>query len=171
MIHPYNVIIDPQGLYYFITDTNLKYFCRFTRRTQDLSPMLGIYDIDVYEFEFYFFNPNADKRVSESLDCRISKTIIDLVSSFFTSELRVIVFICDNADGRHEGRDLLFNKWHEEAKELFLRIPVTLDMQICEGLSQTIFGCVLVQHTFPFMNILKTELIDEADGIFIEKYT
>ena len=125
MIHPYPLQSDAEtGVYYFTTANQVKYVCRFRNVNQILSPVLGIYDLDIYDFDFYP-EINSDQKIK--FDEAICLTICELFTKFFTTDLRVLVYICDSIDGKHQGRDNLFRKWHKKnVANLLYRIPVEI---------------------------------------------
>ncbi len=57
---------------YFQTDNHLNYYCRVHNHTKNLSPVIGIFDIEVHELEFYSETPIGNKRIE---DQRVKATI------------------------------------------------------------------------------------------------
>lgn len=83
------------------------------------------YQIVFYETgETYFSDyPNIKKLLYEisfspdtryrGQDNRISITIVDIVQTVLRSG-KIIMFVCDSADGKHKGRHKLFGTWFEK---------------------------------------------------------
>ena len=164
MILPYPLENDAEtGLYSFTTNKNVRYICRFRDVTSRLSPLLGIYDLEIFDFDFYPENEPQDK---VKFDAAICMTICDLFTRFFTSDLRVLVYICDSSDERHQYRDHLFNLWHSRhVAHLLTRIAIEISIG-----DEPTYGCALVTHQFPHMDVLQSELIDKIDEFMIDKY-
>ncbi len=164
---PYQLTVDAStGIISFSTSTETKYYCRFINQTNQLSPLLGIYDLEIYEFDF---QPNSPLRGKKVRDERIKYTLCHLIEKFFiVNEKRVLIYLCDAIDGKHRGRNSLFKSWHEAELINFIdRIPITIEIE--EDL-QPIYGGVFIRKDFPHLDILNTELIDEAAGIISRKY-
>jgi len=165
LIRPYQLVNNPEtGLYSFTTDRNINYVCKFQFINPSLSPVLGIYDLEIYEFDFY---PESIHKGKDKADNRISETITNLFASFFVNNLRVLVYICDSSDGRQKERHVLFDKWHKknQADILINRIP--LEIKIEDGI---VYGCILMRHDFPHMDILERELVNKAPDIIASKF-
>lgn len=165
LILPYQVSIDVElNLYYFTTDGADTYYCRFREITNALSPLLGVYDLEIYEFEFYATNIGV-------FDARIAETICQLVTDFFENELRVMVYLCDGSDGRHKERSILFERWHRHYMRDFLnREPLDLEVANEAGDFFTNHGCILTRTDFPHPDILQRELIANAHDLVAHKY-
>lgn len=143
----------------------MEYVCRFCYVTNNLSPILGVYDIEIYDFEFYPVDPpKADIR--KVADERISATISDLIEKFFSSPSRVLVYVCDAADGRARERQFLFKQWHRKLAETIHRDELTIDIED----EYMAHGSILTRKDFPHPEILNTELKDKARGIVLAKF-
>ena len=164
MTVPYLLEFDADtGIYSFITANNIKYICRFKNVNARLSPLLGTFDIEIYDFDFY---PEAKTADRNKFDEGICVTICDLFSLFFTADSRVLIYICDSSDDRHVGRNRLFNIWYTRyVAHLLTRIDLEVSME-----DLTLLGCALVTNNFPHMGILQTELVGKIEGIVMEKF-
>ena len=135
-----------------------------------LPPLLGIYDIEVREFMFY---PDDGSMLGDKqADPRISITIIELlVHEFFIKPERVLVFTCDNSDKLIRGlcRQKLFTKWHTPFQDNYSFIEMEVDIEMVAGI-ETLYGGVVFRNDFPHPEILKTQLLDEAQGIMMQKF-
>lgn len=160
---PYQLHFDPEsGIYYFTTSKAINYLCRFRNITSNLSPILGVYDLEIYEFEFY---PESQLQQKDRFDIGVCATICDLFNRFFTSELRVLTYVCESTDERHLGRHRLFGDWHRRFVANSLE-RIAIEVKIGDT---TICGCALIQHTFPYMDVLQKEFIEKIEGVFAEK--
>jgi hypothetical protein len=134
--------------------------------------VLGIYDIEVYEFNFSCHNLDVQNCPFKTYDKQVSATISHLLLKFFTSELRVILYVCDSSDGRHKERHKLFKNWFNNLAEQanYIRIPVEIDLNDeASGLAASAHGSVITRKDFPHMEVLQKELIDEIPNIFRQK--
>jgi hypothetical protein len=169
----YNIVKGPSsGSYLFQTENGLLYVCRFQNCTREFSPVLGIYDIEVFEFDFTCHSLDAQNCAFKKFDKKVSATISYLLLKFFTNELRIIIYVCDTADGRHRERHKLFKIWFNnlEKQEDFTRIPMELDQENKDsGLAASAHGCIITRKDFPHPEVLQRELIDKAASIIGQK--
>ena len=169
----YKIAFDPTlGSYHFRTENGLTYLCGFRNRTRDLSPVLGIYDIVVWEFYFYCYNTDEQSVIHKKFDKKVSTTISNLILKFLAKELRVVLYACDSCDGRHKVRHKLFKNWFNNLVEQknYIRIPVAMEMNDeAPGLSASANGGIITRKDFPHMEVLQKEFIDKLPNIFREK--
>lgn len=135
-----------------------------------LSPLLGIYDVEVRDFMFYPYDPNPEVRKNQ--DPQISITIKELLRNhFFIKPERVIVYTCDETDRAMGGlcRQKLFDKWHKEMADSFEHYELEVAVETDNGI-ETTYGGVLLRTDFPHPDVLKSQLIDQAPGIMLEKF-
>ncbi len=167
MILPYPLKIDSgTGLYYFTTETNIVYYCGFRNQTNDLSPLIGVYDISITEFEFHQFIPDLKTKPSRRQDPRVAITITKLLLSFFSDKSKIIVFLCENMDGRALERQTLFSDWYRK----FMKNSLIKISLIIEYKELVIYGGILVRNDFEYMQLLHTELADKAVEIISSKF-
>ncbi|MFL5747342.1 MAG: DUF6169 family protein [Niastella sp.] len=169
----YKIAFDPYlGSYHFHTENGLTYACHFQDWTRELSPVLGIYDIQVCEFDFTCQNPDTQNCEFNKYNKHISATISQLILNSFASELRVITYVCDTSDGRHKIRHKLFKHWFKNLaeQENYIRIPIEIDLKDeMSGFSASAHGGVITRKDFPHMEVLQKEFIDEIPNIFAQK--
>ncbi len=135
-----------------------------------LPPLLGIYYIEVRDFIFYPHDRNPEVRKHK--DDRISATVIDLMRTpYFVIPERVLVYTCDNSDRIIRGRcrQKLFDKWYEEMVDFLLRHELEVDVETDHGI-ETTHGGVVVRRDFSHPQILQTQLLEQAQGIILEKF-
>ena len=173
LIHPYELNKEPDSdLYNFTSDHGVKYYCIFKNCTHLLSPVIGIYDIEIFEFEFDYDDSrkNVIGERPVRYDERVSETIIYLLEHFFALKLAVVVYICSSSDGKHNGRNVLFEDWFGRKQGLYQRIPLELEVNIGNDEILNVFACALTRMDFPFMNLLEEELRNEGLGIIANKF-
>lgn len=119
---------------------------------------------------FYPYDPNPD--VKKKQDNRISETLFELlIKEFFSLPERVLVFTCDNTEHPLSAmsRQKLFSKWHTA----FLKEFEMVELEVETGNDQdeeTAYGGLIFRKDFPYPDILKAQLIDQAQSIILEKY-
>lgn len=159
---PYKINFN-NGVYTFITEGQREYFCLFSDITLDLSPIVGVYDIEVHTFEFSFKEHLPSRKPRDE---RVLATIKKLLMNFFENKNRAMVYVCDTMDGRGKHRSTLFRRWYENVKDEYtceervIVIPDTLKL----------YGSVIRRNDFPYNDILRTEVIEKAEGIMLQKF-
>ena len=171
-ILPYPLSLSPEGIYSFRTDKKHVYICTFKYCTPLFSPLLGIYDLKIFEFEFYLIESEDTEDLDTSQDEKVSITISFLLRGFFENELdRVIFYLCDSTDARHKERSILFRWWHRRhLQDALVRRPVDIVIETEDKESQVVHGCAMVRKDFPHMEILNDEFILKAYETIKEKY-
>ena len=128
-----------------------------------LPPLVGIYDIEVHTFDFSYNNLATGKRI---WDERVSVTIKHLLEGFFENRNRAMIYVCDPSDGRSSQRNVLFKKWYENVADDYNRDD--LEIEIIED--SVLYFSVIRHNEFPHDEILRTEVINRAKNIMMEKY-
>jgi len=136
------------GLQSFTTDQGVEYAMGFTNVSHYLSPVLGIYDIRVYTFDFF-----SDGHGSK--DERVAATIQNEVEGFFTDPNRVLTYICDSGDGLQAERQRLFTQWTRNMEDV-----KHAKVQIGEEL----YGGILMRKDFRHWDVLQEELFHRERG-------
>ena len=157
---PYNVHLDEtSSYYYFLTNQDLVYICGFENLTPKLTPLVGIYDIEIGEFMF-----TPQRRDDARHDERVAPTIVELMKSYFTDENHVLVYLCDASDGRPAARQALFIRWHRNMTDMIDHEPV----QISVG-EVIVYGGMLTRKDFPYKDTMKEQLSGKAVGMIATK--
>lgn len=166
---PYKIVFYKNtGLSSFKTSYELTYFCGFENVTSRLSPLLGVYDIEIYDFQFYPYDPIPGKKKGK--DSRIAITITTLVNDFFSNNSRVLLYVCDATDGCAGIRQELFGKWYRKQSYAFNRHQLSIELETTSNELLVMYACILTRKDFPYLDVLKKELIDQAKDIALEKY-
>ena len=137
------------GLQLFTTDAGVQYGMGFRNVSHFLSPVLGIYDIRIYTFDF--FASGHSRR-----DERIAPTILSAIEEFFTDSNWVLTYICDSSDGRQAERQRLFSAW--------IRNMAGIKQARIEAGDEFIGG-ILTRQDFQYWNVLQSELFHPDRGI------
>lgn len=161
---PYDVTLK-NGIYQFETDNQFFYYCRFIDLTEAISPLLYMHDINILEFSFYCENKIGQPKQ----DDRVPATINSLLYSFFNDDPlthNVLYYVCDYSDERQEARNTLFNRWFKSQPDVFVKD----DIEIETPDNGTLYAHLIRKNDFPFEHILKTEVMDKAEDLLIQKY-
>jgi len=163
---PYKILLYSNS-YSFHTDQDLTYVCGFNNIMQQLSPLLGVYNMEICDIVFFPYDPHPEVR--KTGDDRVSATVSSLIKGFFDNENRVLLYICDMSDGRAKQRQTLFRQWHGNLADTINSDEVEIEVQLAEGV-ETFYGGILTRKDFPYMGVLKAELFDPARGVMAEKF-
>ncbi|WP_169731850.1 DUF6169 family protein [Runella limosa] len=80
-------------------------------------------------------------------------TIADIVTDFFKSRERIIVYICDTADARHLARSRKFGLWFEKFKTTqFMKV----DASITDEMGVIYMNALILHRENPYF----VEIID-----------
>jgi len=96
---PYEVSYAPNGDFAFATDLGIHYLISF----EEENPV-GACDT------FQFVIQKLDRRRSPH-DAQVERTILAILDVFFTEYLDVLLYLCDDSDGREANRNRLFLTW------------------------------------------------------------
>src|SRR4051812_37356706 len=123
---PYSILKGEQA-YLFETDHGLMYACGFRDLTAQLPPMLGVYDIHISDIEFRYFDPAPE--IKKPHDPRIEPTITGIMREQFQHDTDIVIYLCDNADGRARERQALFTRWHRSVADIVDHDPMRIEFE------------------------------------------
>lgn len=111
-IIPYTLISQDgtEVSYTFVTDHHIQYVVRYISSTDyyfDETSDIG--DSEILEFQFV----PVDKGIKPVHDLRIVETLVTSMKDVLKSRKNVILYICDNKDGKQAARSKLFGNWYE----------------------------------------------------------
>ena len=95
----YYVMLSPRGSYIFETDNGIHYTISFEEETS-----FG-------GCETYQFVVEKREQVRSAHDPKVELTILAIVNQFFLENLDVLLYMCDDSDGREANRNRLFLTW------------------------------------------------------------
>lgn len=107
--YEYEFVGGVNNSYSFVTTDKVRYEVRFVPSAYMFEEYLDPY-IDGYEMIILVVDNPAGSRLPA--DARTEPTISTIFYDFFTLHERVVIFICDTADGRHEARARKFTSWY-----------------------------------------------------------
>lgn len=99
---PYQVTTSAYGDFRFLTSLGINYVISF----EEDHPFGGC---DTYQFVIQKIEQQKSPH-----DPLVEQTILAIIDVFFSSYLNVLLYICDDSDGREEKRNRLFLTWFEK---------------------------------------------------------
>lgn len=137
--------------YTFDTNYQITYEVKF-------KPSSYLFD-ERYQFSSQVFEMVIAITESKNLDDKIPPdayimfTIADIVTDFFKSRERIIVYICDTADARHLARARKFGLWFEKFKTTqFMKV----DASIIDEMGVIYMNALILHRENPYF----VEIID-----------
>ena len=110
---PYEVSYAPNGDFVFSTNLGIHYLISFESET----PMGGC---DTFQFVIQ----KLDQQRSPH-DAKVEQAILAILNVFFEEHLDVLLYMCDDSDGREANRNRLFLAWFKKhAALLSLRTEI-----------------------------------------------
>ena len=136
---PYYVMLSPKDNYIFETERGIHYSISFEEET----PIGGC---DSYQFII----EKIDK-VRSSHDAKVESTILAILDEFFAEHLDVLLYMCDDSDGREANRNRLFLTWFKKhaAPE---RFTIRTASAIVEG--KGFYAAIIVENRNPMLETI-----------------
>lgn len=98
----YYVMLSPKGGYIFETEGGIHYTISF----EEEMPIGGC-----NTFQFVI---EKMERVHSGYDSKVEQTILAIINEFFVEHLNVLLYLCDDSDGREANRNRLFLVWFKK---------------------------------------------------------
>lgn len=102
---PYQVVKAPNGDFFFATSLDIHYLISF----EEEEP-LG--QCDTYQFVIQKLDMQRSPH-----DPKVEQTILAIINQFFIEHLNVLLYMCDDSDGREANRNRLFLSWFQKHAE------------------------------------------------------
>jgi len=99
---PYEVRYSPNGGFVFGTSLGIHYLISFEEET----PVGGC---DTFQFVIQKLDNQHSPR-----DPKVEQTILAILEEFFAEYLNVLLYMCDDSDGREANRNRLFLAWFKK---------------------------------------------------------
>lgn len=133
---PYYVMLSPKDSYIFETERGIHYSISFEEDT----PLGGC---SVYQFVI----EKIDK-VRSSYGTKVEPTILAILEEFFAEHLDILLYMCDDSDGREANRNRLFLTWFRKhaAPE---RFTIRAASAIVEG--KGFYAAIIVENRNPLL--------------------
>jgi hypothetical protein len=147
---PYYVMLSPKDNYIFETERGIHYSISFEEET----PIGGC---DSYQFII----EKIDK-VRSSHDAKVESTILAILDEFFAEHLDVLLYMCDDSDGREANRNRLFLTWFKKhaAPE---RFTIRTASAIVEG--KGFYAAIIVENRNPMLETIIADFESTAQAL------
>jgi hypothetical protein len=147
---PYYVMLSPKENYIFETERGIHYSISFEEET----PIGGC---DSYQFII----EKIDK-VRSSHDAKVEQTVLAILDVFFEEHLDVLLYMCDDSDGREANRNRLFLSWFKKhaAPE---RFTIRAASAIVEG--KGFYAAIIVENRNPLLETIIADFESTAEAL------
>lgn len=138
---PYKVSYAPNGDFVFATNLDIHYLISF-----EIEEPVGGCET------FQFVIQKLDKQRSPH-DAKVEQAILAILNVFFEENLDVLLYMCDDSDGREANRNRLFLAWFKKhaAPE---RFTIRTASAIVEG--KGFYAAIIVENRNPLLkNIIE----------------
>lgn len=137
----YYVMLSPKGNYVFETERGIHYSISF----EEESSFGGC---NTYQFII----DKIDK-VRSAHDPKVEQTILAILSQFFVEHLDVLLYMCDDSDGREANRNRLFLTWFKKNADTN-RFTIRTASAVVEG--KGFYAAIIVENRNPLLeNIIE----------------
>ena len=135
----YYVMLSPKGGYIFETEGGIHYTISF----EEDSPIGGC---DTYQFII-----EKMEKVRSGYDSKVEQTILAIINEFFIEHLNVLLYLCDDSDGREANRNRLFLFWFKKNADPARFTIRTADATI-EG--KGFYAAIIVENRNPMLDTI-----------------
>lgn len=132
----YYVMLSPKGGYIFETEGGIHYTISFEEDT----PIGGC-----NTFQFVI---EKMEKVRSSYDAKIEQTILAILDVFFKEHLDVLLYMCDDSDGREANRNRLFLTWFKKHAAPD-RFTIRTASAVVEG--KGFYAAIIVENRNPLL--------------------
>ncbi len=147
--YEFEFVGDSQNSYSFVTDDKVRYQIRFVPSAYMFEDYLEPY-IDAYEMIIAVADNPTGNRLPA--DKRTAPTIRAIFYNFFQQYERVVIFICDSADGRHEARARKFTSWYyTDVRTHFFKF----DARIADGDISILISIIVHDRNTHFDDVIR----------------
>ncbi len=151
---PYKITLAEDGGYDFITSIGIHYTIYF----DDDQPMGGC--------KTYQFIIQKVEHQHSPHDPKVEQTILNIVDQFFSEHLNVLLYICDDSDGREAKRNRLFLSWFNKFAEPG-RFTICAANTIIEG--HGFYAAIIVENRNPKLKAITEEFETIAQALTSDK--
>ena len=135
----YYVMISPQGGYIFETGKGIHYTISFEEESQ-------VGGCDTFQFII-----EKRESVRSAHDPKVEKTILAILNQFFQEHLDVLLYMCDDSDGREANRNRLFLTWFKKNVDPN-RFTIRSASAVVEG--KGFYAAIIVENRNPLLETI-----------------
>ena len=139
----YYVMLSPKGSYIFETEGGIHYTISF----EEESPIGGC---DTFQFII-----EKMENVRSGYDSKVEQTILAIINEFFVEHLNVLLYLCDDSDGREANRNRLFLTWFKKNADP-KRFTIRTANAIVEG--KGFYAAIIVENRNPMLEAIVDDL-------------
>lgn len=151
---PYQITIAEDGGYDFVTSQGIHYAIYFDHD----QPLGGC--------ETFQFIIQKVEHQHSSHDPKVEQTILTIVDQFFRENLNVLLYICDDSDGREAKRNRLFLSWFNKFAEPG-RFTICTASTIIEG--HGFYAAIIVENRNPLLEAITDEFETASQALTSDK--
>jgi len=147
---PYEVSYAPNGDFVFATSLNIHYLVSF----EEEEPLGGCET-------FQFVIQKLDNQRSPH-DAKIEQAILAILEVFFKEYLNVMLYLCDDSDGREANRNRLFLNWFKKraAPE---RFTIRTASTVIEG--KGFYAAIIIENRNPKLQAVIDDFEQTAEAL------
>ena len=146
----YYVMLSPRGGYIFETQSGIHYTISF----EDDTPIGGC---GTYQFII-----ERMERERSAHDPMVEQTILAIIDEFFAENLNVLLYICDDSDGREANRNRLFLSWFKKHADPN-RFAIRAANAIVEG--KGFYAAIIVETRNPMLEDILDDFENTAKAL------
>ena len=147
---PYEVSYAPNGDFVFATDLGIHYLISF--ETEE--PVGGCNT-------FQFVIQKLENQHSPH-DAKVEQAILVILDVFFKEHLDVLLYMCDDSDGREANRNRLFLSWFKKHADL-KRFTICTAGAVIEG--KGFYAAIIVENRNPLLEAIVADFENTAQAL------
>lgn len=147
---PYKVNCGSHSNFGFLTTDNIIYDISFME------------DMEIAGCQTYQFSIRRITDDYKGYDPKVKDTILAILEEFFNKNQYILLYICDDTDGREAVRNRLFVRWFEEYDNN-KRFTIKTANAIVEG--KGFYTAIIVENNHPQLHDITQEFDDVASTL------
>ncbi len=145
---PYEILLS-EGDFLFQTEKGVRYEISFNK--EDI--IFG--GCETYQFIIRKLDDNRS-----SYDPKVKDTILSVINEFFHANQKILLYICDTADGKEGSRNRLFLNWFERNAEEGRFTIMTANATVED---ENIYAAIIVRNDHPNINEIISDFNKTAE--------
>lgn len=149
-LSPYEVFYAPNGDFVFATSLNIHYLISF-----EAEEPLG--ECDTFQFVIRKLESHRSPH-----DAKIEKAILAILEVFFKEHLNVLLYMCDDSDGREANRNRLFLTWFRKHAAPG-RFTIRTASAVVEG--KGFYAAIIIENRNPKLQAVIDDFVQTAEAL------
>ena len=146
----YYVMLSPKGGYIFETEMGIHYTVSFEEES-------AIGGCTTYQFII-----EKMEKARSSHDPKVELTILAIIDQFFAEHLDVLLYMCDDSDGREANRNRLFLSWFKKNADTE-RFDIRAANATVEG--RGFYAAIIVEKRNPLLEAIIDDFESTAKAL------